>query len=298
MKNQSIITVCVLFIIANLAACAGPRTPRPASAAQVERIAAAFDTITDAFISAWFDKKDLQAIRALFTNDIVHHDPTFGAHVVGIEPVLSTAQELLVDYPSMRCNIKNRFIGLGDGILTYECWDFFLGAARFTQDNPVLEVDLLQTRGDRISYWTLFYGLDSLEEMGVHLSDEARPLLSSYGSAWSSGDPSIVGSIYAGDAVREDTILGELQNGSEAITSFAETFFARHPGAEWTPLHAFGEGSASIDLGGTFSVLAADPTGQSCQVLVAVVLQASGSRIVHEALYYDADSLTRCRWVQ
>jgi ketosteroid isomerase-like protein len=277
-----------------------PREPAPA--AEVERTAAAFETVASAVVEVW-SSGDVEAVRELYTDDIVHHDQTFGAHIIGIDRVGYMASNFMNQFAGMQSRVAESFIGLGDGLAVWELWNIRLGGHEFTQDDPLVEVDLYETRGDRISYWTLFYGLDTLEKVAGSATterlDEARSLLSSYGSAWSSGDPRIVGDLYAPDAVRDDTIFGERAEGRRAIRSFAESFFAWYPGAQWNLLHPFGEGRGDAPMtGGVYAIRVSGPGDQPCEVHVAVLLNTSEDQIVQEALYYKPDSLISCGWAR
>ena len=200
--------------------------------------------------------------------------------------------------------VTNQFIGLEDSLATYDYWGFSLGGHTFTPSDPYLWVHLSQTRGDRYSSWTLFEEPESIEKrddviVDKRRFDEARSLLSSYGSAWSSGDANLVGKLYTDSAIRKDTIFRESQQGSEAVSSFARSFFAWYPGARWTLLQTFGEWAGeSPTIGGTYKVEVSDTTSQSCEVLVAVLLKASESKITNESLYYEPDSLIKCGWAK
>ena len=109
----------------------------------------------------------------------------------------------------------------------------------------------------------------------------------------------MVGGLYTRDAVREDTIFGERAEGREAITSFAESFFAWYPGAQWNLLLPFGEGRGDAPMtGGVYAIRVSGPGDQPCEVHVAVLLNTSEDQIVHEALYYGADSLISCGWAR
>jgi ketosteroid isomerase-like protein len=296
------IVLLALLVIA-LASCGAERAvaPRePAPAAEVERAAVAFEAVTSAVVEAW-SSGDVDAVRALYTDDIVHHDTSFGAHIVGIEGVARMASSFMAEYAGMQSRVADWLIGSEDGLDVWELWNLTLLGYEFTQDDPLVEVDLLETRGDRISYWTLFYGLDTLEKMrwARKSLDEARSLLASYGSAWSSGDPRIVGDLYAGDAVREDTIFGEHAEGRGAISSFAESFFASYPGAQWKLLLPFSDGRLHAPVvGGIFAITVSGPSGERCEIHAAVLLKTSDDQIVHEALYYGADSLISCGWAR
>lgn len=298
------IALLALLVVA-VTSCRVERTvaPRePAPAAEVERAAVAFEAVTSVMVEAWASG-DVEAVRELYTDEIIHHDETFGAHIVGIDHVVAMASGFMRDFARMQSQVADWFIGSEDSLDVWEFWNIRLVGHEFTQDNPLVEVDLLETRGDRISYWTLFYGLDTLEKVAGRATterlDEARSLLSSYSSAWSSGKPQMVVGLYARDAVREDTIFQERQEGREAITSFAESFFAWYPGAQWKLLLPFGDGRGDAPVtGGVYAIRVSGPGNQPCEVHVAVLLKTSDDEIVHEALYYEPDSLISCGWAR
>ncbi len=287
------------------ATATGPAASRtPASAAEVRKIAATFEAATKAKVEAW-NSGDLNDIRALYTDDIVFDDPTTFDHRVGIADLMDMARLFLRDNPATRRRITNHFIGLKDSLATYDYWGVQVNNYEFTPDDPLLQVFLLELRGDLISSWTLLYGFATMEKTELRsktLLDLTRSLLTSYASAWSSGDPNLVGALYAANSIREDTILGGYQEGSEAVRSSAESFFARYPGAQWTLLQAFGQGQGyqgALPLnGGTFTIKITDSVGQPCNVNAAVLLNISGGQIIHESLYYEPDSLIRCGLVR
>ena len=296
--------VLLALLIGALASCRAKRVVPPresAPAAEVERIAEAFEAVTSAVVEAW-GSGDVEAVRELYTDDIVHHDKSFGAHIVGIDHVANMASSFMIQFAGMQSQVTETFIGSEDSLSVWELWNIQLGH-EFTQGDPLVEVDLLETRGDRISHWTLFYGLDTLEKVAgsstTERLDKARSLLSSYGSAWSSGKAQSVGDLYARDAVRVDTIFQERQEGREAIMSFAEAFFAWYPGAQWNILLPFGDGRGDEPVtGGVYAIRMSGPGGQPCEVHVAVLLNTFEDQIVQEALYYEPDSLIRCGWAR
>lgn len=323
------IIFCILFVSSILAACTKPTemvtlsppmdtqlppTPtlepsptttsarEPISAAEVKRIASDVEIMTNAKVEAW-NTGDFEAIQALFTDDIVFTNATLGDHLVGMDEFMGMARAFVHYNPSLRRQVTNHFIGLEDSLATYDYWDFTLEDYYFTQDDPFLWVHLSQTRGDRYSSWTLLEGIETIEKSGWYIDkgrlDEARSLLSTYGSAWSSRDQGIVGKLYTDSVVRVDTIFGESQAGSEAVSSFAKSFFAWYPGVKWNLQQSFGEWRGESPLiGGTYAVEVTDSTNQPCDVLVAVLLKASEGKITHEALYYEPDSLIKCGWVK
>jgi ketosteroid isomerase-like protein len=317
--------LCILFSITILVGCAKPeevatqpppptytqmpRTPtlepspttiparEPVSAVIVEGIASAFETITNHQVEAW-NTYDFDAMRALYADDIEFTDTSFGDHMIGINKFIDMARAMSVNFPSMRRQVINHFVGLEDSVASYDYWGFY----GFTPDDPMLWVSRLRTSGDRILNWTLLEGLTASEKLKLGNKirfDEAESLLSSYQSAWSSGDPMRVAELYSNDAVRTDTLFQEKQEGQEALTSFAESFFAWYPEAQWTLLQSFGEWEGEAPLiGGTYAVKVTDSSDQPCEVLVAVLLQASEGKITHEDLYYEPDSLIKCGWVK
>lgn len=325
MRKTFPLMFCILFSITILAGCAKPvevatQTPpptytqmpptptlepsptaisprEPVSAAEVERIASAFEIITNLQVEAW-NAYDFDAMRTLYTDDIEFIDASFGDNIVGINKFIDMARAMSVNFPSMRRQVINHFVGLEDSVATYDYWGFY----GFTPEDPMLWVFRLRTSGDRISNWTLLEGLTASEKLKLGDKirfDEAKSLLSSYQSAWSSGDPMKVAELYSNDAVRTDTLFQEKQEGQEALTSFAQTFFAWYQHAQWTLLQSFGEWQGEAPLiGGTYAVEVTDSTNQPCEVLVAVLLQTSEGKITHEDLYYEPDSLIQCGWAK
>lgn len=292
--------VCLFFSIIVITGCAkSSQLPARelASAVEVKRIASAFDTITTANAEAW-DAYDFNAMKALYTDDIVFTEATFGDHIVGIDEVLAMARGMSVSFADMRRKITNHYIGLEDSLCVYDYWNWF-GS---TEENPFLYVFQLKTRNNLISNWTLFEGLESAEKSGFASKqrlDEARSLLSDYQSAWSSGDSTKVAGVYTSDAMRTDTLFREKQEGQDAITSFAKSFFAWYPGAKWNLQQSFGEWQGESPItGGTYSIKVTDSSDQPCEVLVAVLLQASEGKIAHEDLYYEPASLIKCGWAK
>jgi hypothetical protein len=252
-----------------------------ASAAEVRRITSAFETITKGNAEAW-DAYDFDAMKALYTDDIVFTEATFGDHIIGIDEVMAMARYMSVSVPDMRRRITNHYIGLEDSLCMYDYWGF-MGS---TQDNLFLYVFQLKTRSNRISNWTLFEGLETAEKFRLASNErlaEAKSLLA----------------LYSGDAVRTDTLFREKQEGHDAITSFAKSFFAWYPGVKWNLQQSFGEWQGeSPTIGGTYSVMVNDSANQPCEVHIAVLLQAPEGKITHESLYYEPDPLIKCGWAK
>lgn len=173
------------IILVAVASCgvqhqATPRQPVPL--AEVSRSDVGFEAIALAEVEAC-NSRNAQAVRALFTKDAVAHDKIVGDHAVGTNQIAGLIAIVSGFGPSWEARVTDRCIGLEDELAVDELWNLRLGGSEFTQDHPLLEVDWLRTRDNRISYWTLFYGLDTMEELGVATPqrlDQARSLLSSY----------------------------------------------------------------------------------------------------------------------
>jgi ketosteroid isomerase-like protein len=251
--------------------------------------AAALQSAEGAQIAAW-NSRDLDAVRAVYSDDIVHHDgqPLF----VGIEAVLAMVREMYRQFPELGGRLGGVYIGREDGFGVWEWWGVF----RFTEDSPGVEYDLLETRDGRISYWTLFYDPDLLNRSGSPRLN--LKLLEDYTAAWSSADPETVVRLYAEDAVREDTVLQERQEGQAAIRTFAASFFGAFPGAVCELLEPFGESAPGIRLGGVYAFHVTDELDQPCAVRMLVLLEPSEGVIVNERVFYDAESLVSCSWAR
>jgi hypothetical protein len=175
----------IVIPIAALTACAkvSEVPPRePISAAEVQRIASAFDTITKANAEAW-NEYDFDAMKALYTDDIVFTEATFGDHIDGIDEVMVMARGMSKRFPDMRRRITDHYIGLEVSLCVYDYWNWF-GS---TEENPFLYVFLYKTRDHKISNWTLYEGSESILKAGYasqDLVDNVNLLLSNYQSAW------------------------------------------------------------------------------------------------------------------
>jgi ketosteroid isomerase-like protein len=267
----------------------------------LQTAAAKFDHIASGLTQTW-NSRDTQVVKELFTEDAKANDKTFGDNAVGPDQITGLIAIVSSFGPNWEANLTDQYIGLDNGLAVDELWNLKLGNIQFTQDHPMIEVDWLQTRDDLISNWTIFYSLETMEELGVSTSqrlDQARSLLSSYQSAWSSGDEQAVTQLYANNAVREDTIFLEQQEGQKEIISFAKSFFNWYPDAQWNLSLVFGEGIGDTPTtGGLYVIKLIALNGQFCEVKVAVLLQTSKNLITHEYLYYNPQSLIKCGWAQ
>jgi ketosteroid isomerase-like protein len=267
----------------------------------VESIASALEVLINAEGQVWFSGDD-QAFRAVFTEDAIFTDKTFGDLAVGIDAIEAFSANLAMGIPTWKGQLIDRYIGLEGGITVNNIWNLELGGHKFTQDDPLVEVDWLQTRDNHITSMTCLYSLDTLKNSfsaDQQRLDQANSLLSSFQSAWSSGDQQVVSELHSSDSVREDSLFGEMQPGREAIGSFAKLFFAWFPRARWSLSMGFGEGRGdSPKTGGLFVIRVNDLSGQPCDVRAVVLLQTAEDQIVHEDLFYEPQSLIKCGWAR
>ena len=306
MRKILITTITILFF---LTACQvipkSIQTPVPReflSISDVESTTSAFEALARAEGEAWHSP-DNRAFRAVFSEDAIFTDRTFGDHAVGIEAIEALSASMALGLaPSWKAQGTDRYIGLEGGLEVVNIWDLELGGYKFSEADPQVELDWLQTRGNSITAMTVLYSLDSMKKSyGAPRErlDQANSLLSSYQSAWSSGDPRAVAGLYASEAVREDSIFGEKQQGGEAIGSFAKLFFAWYPGAQWSLSLGFGEGRGDAPMtGGLYALRVNDLAGQPCDVQAAVLLQVSEDQILHEEVFYEPQSLVKCGWAR
>ena len=279
---------------------------KPLDAQEITQIAEDFKALTDANRKA-HNAKDYDAIEALFTEDMLFDDYSFGDHLVGIKAFLSMTKMGLNLFPNFRWKTTNYFLGSDRIVTIASCWGANLAGnsnIEYTELDPFIHVFLYKPRGDRIASWRLFWGYDVLMDNNL-LSEtqaiEIKSLLSTYAAAWSSMDSNAVGEMYAEDAIRQDSIFKVTQQGKNAITSFAEAFFKQFPNTQWTPIEMFGETSITNEpqvIGSSYAIEIDDPSGEDCEVMALVLLQIMDGKIEQEVLFYEIDSLIQCGWAK
>ena len=264
-----------------------PVVHQPLPVTEVRAIDAGLRKIANQQVEVW-NSHDAYKIRQLYTQDIVHFDgvPRF----VGNAEVYSMAIDMMNNFPDMGSKLSSVFIGREDGFDVWEMWNLF----GFTQDQPGIEYDLLQTRDGLISYWTLFYGPELMKRGSAGLVNEKY--LSDYAAAWSSGNAQMIAGIYAPDAALEDSLFRERRQGRSAIQDFAAKFYTAYPAAQWELLQPFGESYPGLRQGGIFAIhLSKD---KPCDIRTLILLEPSDGGIVSERVYYDAESLIACNWAR
>ena len=298
----------LLFLVMIISACQTQPTNRETlSADEINQIRKDFRVLIDANREA-HNNGDFEAIEALFTEDIFFRDVTFGDNINTIKDFMRMTRNFLGYFPDLQWKTTGYFIGSEEMVTMDGFWGGNWGMNPdivYTEDNPLDHVFIFEKRDNHISSWRLFYGLDFLKDNNLLQSEtdaaEMGSWPSAYASAWSSQDPKSVSSLYASDAVRQDTLFGESQEGRSAIHSFAKTFFSWYPNTRWTPHIIFGEKKwrdKPQAVGSIYSIEVPGSSTEICEVTAIVLLQVLDGKIIQEDLYYEPESLIRCGWAQ
>jgi ketosteroid isomerase-like protein len=261
------------------------------STQEIQALGKACDDIAKRQIETW-DTRDPEKLRDIYTEDIVHFDshPAY----VGIDQVLDMARMMFRTFPAWEMEAGDTYISQEKCLGTWKNW----GVMGFKEENPFLEFDLLETQGNKISFWRLFY------------DERFRPndfdLLAIFKNAWSSNDLETLLEVYSENAVLQDTLFGTSIEGRESITDYLQNFLDLSQGGSWTLIQGFSERYVpyKIDymgpsMGGVFSVNTRKPNGENCDVLVAAILTPDeNGKIQSQETFYDANSLIECGWVK
>jgi len=270
----------------------------PLSADEVKALSTEFEGITNENLQAW-DKRDFDQMPQIYAEDIVFNDVNQELYK-GIDGIISLAKSMLSYFPLYENRLVGTFIGHDDGFYIEDSWGwapYDYKSNIFSSDYPLKNFMWLTLRDGKISYWWLFYGE---EVFSVQEKPFDSKIQQDYAGAWSSGDSEAVASLYTPEALRQDTLFSENQQGNSAIKAFATHFFAWHPGVHLTLSETFGEFPKVIKRGGIYTVSVSDPSGQPCDVNMLVLLEPDESqqKIAQEWLFYNADSLIACGWAQ
>ncbi|MFN2148367.1 MAG: nuclear transport factor 2 family protein [Anaerolineales bacterium] len=273
----------------------------PASAPAVRESGARCEKIAAAHAEFW-TAHGIERFEGVYTQDIIHDDG--GTLLEGAEDVSSMAGTVFMIFPQMQVQTKSLYVADTECLGVFAYFPLKLGGYEFTADDPLIEIDLLRTRDERIAYWGLFESHDTQEKKfidaeGFQQLEEDRSLLESYAEAWSTKDAQSVVDLYAGEAIREDLTFGERQSGREQIRIYGRAFFKRFPLINWDLRMPFSNDLSGVHVaGGTFTIQSEDKDAQTCTIEAAVLLWTSGEKIVKESVFYTANSLVACGWAQ
>ena len=301
MKKKRVLIGVIALLLAGCGIFDGGTGREPISASTVLEDQTSCEMIAQAHANFW-SVHEIDLFDEVYTEDVVHDDGE--DPIVGAEDVSSMASNVLMFFPRLQTRVRRLYTAGGECLGVYEYFPLNLGGYDFREDDPLIEIDLLRARDDRIFYWALFEDHPTIEKQNPdeeamqYLKDE-RDLLDSYAVAWSSGEMGQVADLYASGATREDVTFGERQDGIEEIRSFARIFFKQYPAVQWdleTPFS--GDISSGQVAGGTYTIRLKGKSSESCAIEAAVLLWRSGQEISNESIFYDADSLIECGWAE
>lgn len=279
-----------------------PLVREPLSSEEITQRAEAFEAVVAKNAEAW-NAKDIDTIQAVLTDDIHFVDVSGGDNLKGTSQVITMARVFCNFFPDLQRKATSHYIGVEEGVAIYDYWGWRIGGKEYTPEDPWIYAFLYKTQDDLISEWNLFEGIEELEThfLSESASVETRSVISSYASAWSSGEPKSVAAMYAKDAVHRDSLFKESQQGSKAIKAFAESFFTTYPDATWTPMEMFGEKKFRDKpqaVGSSFNIEVTNPSGIPCDLEAVVLLYVLEGKIIQEDIYYEPDSLIQCGWAE
>ncbi len=296
-RVRQLLFACMIILILVPTGCKQQTTTRPPLPIdEVNTISSEFERVSSAFIDA-YNTHDTGLISQLLTDDIEYYEVGSSPQYTGLSQYVSLANSFLASSPHFEGRQLSTFIGREDGFDIWEQWNY----RQSTKENPYLGYDRYQLKDGKISSMWLYWGYD------VYVRDfipsfgaifDQKPL-QDYASAWSSGDPGTVASLYSAEVVRQDTLFRENQQGSSAITAYAASFFNWYPGVQMELLQSFMLAeSKPIEIGGVYAIHVSDQAGKPCDVNAVILLDVSQDQIINEWVFYNADSLIACDWAQ
>jgi ketosteroid isomerase-like protein len=290
----------VIGTLISLSACSSAEPLKIIPSDEVASLGEACEVAYQAHVDAW-NSREPENLRSVYTDDITHFDgePLF----VGIDQVLIMAKVMFDAFPDWQMEAGETFVSRDECLGTWSNWGVF----GFTQDNPGEEYDLMEIRDSQIYYWRVFYDQNFLEAIpGPAKVDQE--FLSQFASSWSGGDADALSKMYTQDAELEDTLFGVTITGTQAISAYAESFFATYPQASWELISSFAEAEASQGFkplypfssqGGVFAINVEDPGGNPCVIHAALILTPDDSgSILTQKVFYNTDTLLACGWTR
>jgi ketosteroid isomerase-like protein len=298
------VTVCrcliLSLILLALAACSDATPLTLPDRASLETLGAQCATVYAGQVDAWASREP-ERLRQIYTDDIVHFDgdPAYE----GIDEVIGMAEMMFRVLPDWQMAPGETYISADKCAGAWRNWGLF----GFTEDQPGVEYDVLETRSDKIAFWRLFYDPAFYTAWGDPDYID-RELLTRYVDAWTEGGIDGIQALYARDAVLTDTLLGVTADGRREIVAYAQAFYALSPDAAWTLVHPFAEGEADFPYeddypypahGGVFAVEVRSRDSAPCTLQAMVVLTPNGAgQIAEQETFWAADTLAACNWVE
>ena len=301
MKSQNhLMLLLVTFLLLSLSSCVHTKALKALDAKEVTTLGKNCEELYRSHIDAW-DSRDPQNLRLIYTDDIIHFDgkPLY----VGIDRVVGMAKGMYEFFPDWQMQAGDTYISGDECLGTWINWGVF----GFTQANPGLEFDLLETRDGKISFWRAFYDQNFLEALpgGTHVEGE---FLTRFANSWTAANLDELLKIYSQDVHIEDTLFGISDTGQQALAAYAKDIFEKRLGARWKLLYPFAEdeggdaaqeGQPLSSEGGVFSITVKDDSGSPCEIRVVLILTPDDhGSIQTQQIFYQADTLLTCGWAK
>jgi hypothetical protein len=211
---------------------------------------------------AAYEARDVGAVLALFADDVVHVDRTFGVEIRGRDAVGEMLRGFLATFSNTAFEERHPpYVGV-DGFLTSVAMHpVRLRGRLFTAAAPLVEVDRYVLDEDgRVVTWQLFYTFATLR--GFADLNPAR--------------------------------LG----GAEAIVAaYVAALEAAQSGRSVTVLDTFADTARDPTVGARLILQEPRAGGTTCDVGLAVLLETTEGRVTRELRYVDVESLTACGWL-
>jgi hypothetical protein len=298
---KSIIVLTVAFAVA-AGGCDAATEPRaPIDAADLRAEASLLSDVLVGHVDAWMDH-DTDAIRAYWDDETVHEDTGFLVEISGPE-LFGMPDGLLEDTPDFEWRVDRVFVSDGVALEVTRAWGIELRGRAFVEDDPLWEIDRIEVDPDRtLGRWTLFYDLGAYRDWNALDSrlEDAESIIDAYAHAWGTGDSTSIEALYAADARRVDTLFGVDLEGVDALTAHAEQFSSWLSDDVFTVTLIFSDSRLGFRdperVGAVFTLESADADGSACDIGMAVILSSTDGAIIHDEVFWDADTLVECGW--
>lgn len=229
-------------------------------------------------------------VEASYSPTVVFHDETFGDHREGYDDVVSMYQLFLTFFAGAQVGDEPTLIGDTTALKVIPFWDMTLGPWTFSEEQRLIEVDLIEIDAGKIGSLVLYYDLASLRTTQGDSTKFDGSLQDRYAASWASGEDVVA--VYSGDAIRYDGLAGIDANGSSEIAAEAERWAGAIPDATWDLKLAFAEVSGK-QAGAVFAV-----TSDGCTVTIGAHWNLDDAGLItNELIHYDPATLRACGWV-
>jgi ketosteroid isomerase-like protein len=286
-KARNLLLACLIIIMMAFAGCQ-QQASSTVSSDEVKKLADELDQLLNKEVQAE-NSHDLDQVRQVYTEDIEVYDSN--EQCKGLQCMVDAADWVFTNAPQFSAQGIDTYISGEDGFLQQD-WRNFSAV----KENPIIHYfDWVTPRDGKISYRRSFVSSDFFTSRDMPFDPT---ILNDYSTAWSSGDAQTVAALYNADAVREDTLFGENQQGSTAVKEFAADFFNKHPGISLELIQPIGENGEVKTLGGVYAMHVTDQNGKPCDIKALIVLEPDNGKISKETVFYQPDSLIACGWAQ